>query len=378
MTILVLLIALVFAVVVTPLVRQLALRINFVAVPKKDRAHSVVTPLMGGVAMYVALIGALLFVIVMVAIDPNMGARDSTFTYAEMFAVMLGGTFLAAVGLWDDRFELRSGLKLLLQAVPVAIIAYVTDIRISMPIPEILNYLFSICWFLYVINSYNYTDNMDGIAAMISLVAGTFFVVVTIINGQFLLAALSAAIAGTSFGFLRFNLFKPETKIFMGDVGSMFMGFLLAVVGLELTFPAESPWVTWPVPVLILGVPIFDTGMAFISRWRRGVSFLQGGTDHLSHRFNRLGFGRFGTPFAIGLLGSFSGCFALVVMHSSLENSLAAQVLVGAGALYMLYKLELTATYELITGQPRAVEGHPSPLAPLPQGERGEERTAEI
>lgn len=361
MTILVLLIALVFGVVVTPLVRQLALRINFVDVPRKDRAHTIVTPMMGGVAMYIALIGALLILAALARLSSDGDVLSDTFTYQELFAVMVSGTFLAGVGLWDDRFELKSSHKLLLQAIPVALIALVTDIRISMPIPEAANYLLTICWFLYVINAFNYTDNMDGIAAMIALVAGTFFVVVTIINQQYLLASLSAAITGTSFGFLRYNLFKPELKIFMGDVGSMFLGFLLAVIGLQLTFEAESPWVTWPVPVLILGVPIFDTGMAFISRWRRGVSFLQGGTDHLSHRLNRFGFGRFGTPFAIGLLGSFSGCFALVVMHSSLENSLAAQVLVGLFALYMLYKLELTASYEVITGQAKPEAAEPLP-----------------
>ena len=356
MTVLVLLIALLFAVVVTPVVRQIALRINFVAVPKKDRAHKDVTPMMGGVAIYVSLTGALLILILVSRFDLTQADLDPTFPYNEMFAVLLSGTFLAAVGLWDDWRDLPSIPKLALQFIPIALLVTTTNVRIQMPVPEFLNILLTMLWFLFLINAFNYSDNMDGISSMIAVVAGAFFMVITVITEQYLLAALAAAIAGTSFGFLRYNLFETERKIFMGDVGTLFMGFLLAVVGLKISFEVESPWVTWPVPVLVLGVPIFDTGMAYISRMRRGVSFLQGGTDHLSHRLNRLGFGRFGTPFAIGLMGGCLGCIALVVMHSSLEDSLAAQVLVAASGLYVLYRLEFTVPYEFITGYPHPDE----------------------
>ncbi len=363
MTVLVLLIALIFAIIVTPLVRLLALRINFVAVPKSNRAHQVVTPLMGGVALYIGLVGAV--IVLALAAGPFI-EDDTSMTNSELLVVMLTGTFLAAIGLYDDWRELPSKLKLVLQFIPVLALTLITDIRISMPIPEVINSIISICWFIYVINAYNYTDNMDGIAAMIALVAGTFFTVIAVITGQFWVGALAASIAGTSFGFLRYNLFEPGRKIFMGDVGTMFVGFLLAVIGLNLTFEAESPWVTWPVPVLVLGVPIFDTGMVFISRWRRGQSFLDGGTDHLSHRLSRLEFGRFGTPFAIGLLGAFLGCGALIVMQSDLENSLVTQALIGVFALYLLYKLEFSASYEFRTGKPspanQSTETLPEPL----------------
>jgi UDP-GlcNAc:undecaprenyl-phosphate GlcNAc-1-phosphate transferase len=113
------------------------------------------------------------------------------------------------------------------------------------------------------------------------------------------------------------------------------------------------------VPVLVLGVPIFDTGMVFISRWRRGQSFLQGGTDHLSHRFARLNLGRYGTPFAIGLLGSALGCTAILVMHSTLVNSVGTQIAVALFALYLLYKLEFKASYTFITGKPEPTEDVP-------------------
>ncbi len=356
MTVLILLIALLFAGVMTPIVRQLALHINFVAAPKKDRAHRDVTPMMGGVAIYISLTGVLLILILVSRFNLIHADFDPTFPYDEMFAVLLSGTFLAAVGLWDDWRDLPSIPKLILQLIPVALLVTTTNVHTQMPLPEILNTLLTTVWFLFVINAFNYSDNMDGISSMIALVAGAFFMVITVITQQYLLAALAAAIAGTSFGFLRYNLFEMERKIFMGDVGTLFMGFLLAVVGLKISFEVESPWVTWPVPVLVLGVPIFDTGMAYISRVRRGVSFLQGGTDHLSHRLNRLGFGRYGTAFAIGLMGGCLGCIALIVMHSSLEDSLAAQILVAASAVYILYRLEFAVPYEFITGFPHPDE----------------------
>lgn len=352
MTVVILLIALSFALVVTPLVRQMALRLHFVAVPKSDRAHQSVTPLMGGVALYIGFTAALLALVIGIGSIPNESIPDATLTLGELLIVLACGTILAAVGLWDDWRALPSSSKLLLQVLPIVVLILATDVRIDMPVPQVVNTLLSICWFLYVVNAVNYTDNMDGIAGMIATVAGMFFTVIAIINGQYLVAALAAAVAGVSVGFLRYNLFETERKIFMGDVGSLFLGYLLAVVGVKLTFTAESPWVTWPVPVLVLGVPIFDTALVFISRWRRGQSFLKGGTDHLSHRLHRLGFGRFGTPFAVGLLGSALGATAIIIMHSNLPDSLATQAFVLACALLLLYRLELNAPYEFITGKP--------------------------
>lgn len=355
MTVLVLSTALIFAMIVTPLVRRLALRINFVAIPKSNRAHSQVTPMMGGVALYIGFIGAILIVTLIIEAVATMETADATLSYRDLMIVLLCGTVMAGVGLLDDWITLRSSLKLGLQFIPVLALLLLTDIGIEMPLPDAINMIFSVCWFLYVINAFNYTDNMDGIAGMIATIAGMFFTVITIINGQFLVGALAAAVTGTSFGFLRYNLFSNQHKIFMGDVGTMFLGFLLAVIGVKLTFVAESPWITWPVPVLVLGVPIFDTGLVFISRMRRGQSFLDGGTDHLSHRFKRLGFDRFAAPFAIGLLGTALGGAALIIMHSDLANSLALQGVIALCGLYLLYKLEFVASYEFITGKSRKV-----------------------
>ncbi|PJF22585.1 MAG: undecaprenyl/decaprenyl-phosphate alpha-N-acetylglucosaminyl 1-phosphate transferase [Phototrophicales bacterium] len=350
MTILVLFIALFFAMGVTPLVRELAYRINFVAVPKSDRLHTQTTPLMGGVALYIGFTIAILLLMIGIEAFGVVKEVDRSLQFEDALAILGGGTAFAMIGLWDDWHDLNSKLKLGVQLITVVVFILATDIRIDMPIPQILNLFFTICWFLYVMNAFNYMDNMDGVAGMTATVAGMFFTVIALINGQNLLAGLSAAVAGGAFGFLRYNLFH-ERKIFMGDVGSLFLGFLLAAIGLVLRFKAESPWVTWPVPVLVLGVPIFDTALVFISRMRRGQSFLQGGTDHLSHRMSRMQLGRYGVPFGVGLLGSALGCVAIIIMHSSLQDSLAAQLFVGGCAVFVLWKLEYSQSYEFITGK---------------------------
>ena len=350
MTIFVLLIALLFAMGVTPLIRELAYRINFVAIPKSDRLHTQTTPLMGGVALYIGFTVSILLLMIVIEVFGVVREPDASLQFEDMLAILAGATAFAMIGLWDDWRDLNSKVKLLLQMVTVIAFVISTDTQIDMPIPDFLNTFFTICWFLYVMNAFNYMDNMDGVAGMTATVAGMFFTVIALINGQNLLAGLAAAVAGGSFGFLRYNLFH-ERKIFMGDVGSLFLGFLLAAIGLILRFQAESPLITWPVPVLILGVPIFDTALVFISRMRRGQSFLQGGTDHLSHRMSRMNFGRFGVPFAIGLLGSALGCTAIIIMYSTLEDSLAIQVFVAVCAAFMLWKLEYAPDYEFITGK---------------------------
>ncbi len=351
MTTFVLLVALVFAIIITPVIRQLALRLNFVAIPRQDRTHQTVTPLMGGVALYLGLTGAIVLLVLFVALVEDQVEQDETWPFSELFIVLGTSTLLAAVGLWDDWRQLKPTLKALFQLPPIIVLLLTTSIEIQMQIPETLNFILTICWFMYIINAFNYLDNMDGVAAITATVSAAFFTVIAVINGQFLVAALSAAIAGTSFGFLRYNLFATDRPIFMGDVGSLLLGYLLAIIGVKLVFKAESPWITWPVPVLVLGIPIFDTALVFISRMRRGQNFLKGGTDHLSHRLARLEFGRYGVPFAIGLVCAGLGCTAILVMHSSLENSIAAQIATAGVAIYLLYRLEFTASYEFITGQ---------------------------
>jgi UDP-GlcNAc:undecaprenyl-phosphate GlcNAc-1-phosphate transferase len=147
----------------------------------------------------------------------------------------------------------------------------------------LLNFFVTAGWILYITNAINYLDNADGIAVMTSATTSAIFLLIAILNDQQLVSLLAAAVLGASLGFARYNLPLPKSTIFMGDSGSLFLGFLLAVLGIKIRIPANEPEITWMVPIIVLGLPIFDTILVFISRTRRRVSFFRGGVDHTTH-----------------------------------------------------------------------------------------------
>lgn len=340
--------------IVTPQVRRLAIAFDFVARPRSDRSHQNVTPMMGGVAIFLVLGAAILVLSSLLEVISRIFDIEFGWSLQELLIAFASGTLLGLVGLFDDKRNLIPPIKFALQLPSVIILVMFTEITIHLPIPEIFNIVLTIGWFVFLINAFNFMDNMDGVAAIVSATSAMFFVVIATFTEQYMVAALAAAIAGTSVGFLRYNLFEVDKKIFMGDAGSLFLGFWLAVIGIKLKFDSPSPLVTWPVPVLVLGIPIFDTCLVFFSRTRRGLHILKGGTDHTSHRLFRAGLGRYGVPFAIGMINAILGCLALLVMVSNLATSISILVTVILMAFYVLYKIEITAPYEFITGKPKA------------------------
>ena len=270
-------IALSFSFVGTRVVRDVAINTGFVAVPKADRAHTEVTALMGGVAIYTASIVALLVIaaVTTVFLGNQLGV-------AEFLAIISAASLMSAIGLWDDRKALPARFKLLAQFIP-AILVYMAGVQVSLPaisdpmLANIINFTVTICWLLYITNAINYLDNADGTAVMTSATASAIFLLIAVLNGQQLVSVLAAALLGASLGFARYNLPLPRSTIFMGDSGSLFLGFLLAILGIKIRIPVNDAIITWMVPVLVLGLPIFDTTLVFISRRRRGISFFRGG-----------------------------------------------------------------------------------------------------
>lgn len=151
-----------------------------------------------------------------------------------------------------------------------------------------LNLAISFLWIIGITNALNLLDNMDGLSGGVAAIAAGFFLLLAAGSGQYLVSALAAALLGACIGFLRYNV--NPASIFMGDAGSLFIGFLLAALGIKLRFPSppfphNADLITWMIPVLVLGIPIFDTTLVTISRLRRGKNPLTTpGKDHLSHR----------------------------------------------------------------------------------------------
>jgi UDP-GlcNAc:undecaprenyl-phosphate GlcNAc-1-phosphate transferase len=162
---------------------------------------------------------------------------------------------------------------------------------------------------------------------------------------------LAAAVLGASLGFARYNLPLPRSTIFMGDSGSLFLGFLLAILGIKIRVPANDIQITWMVPIIVLGLPLFDTAMVFISRTRRGVSFFQGGIDHTTHRLARLGLDKLAVALAITVLSGALGLVAIFITQATLAEAYSIAVTLIFVALYGLWRLEFKPSYNFRTGR---------------------------
>ena len=192
--------------------------------------------------------------------------------------------------------------------------------------------------------SFSILDHMDGLCAGIAAMASIFFAMLAYLNGQTLVTTLAAAVLGAATGFLRWN-FKPA-KIFMGDGGAMFLGFLMATLGLKLRLEQANHLSGWLAPLLILGVTIFDTTLVTISRSRRGLlPFTTPGKDHAAHRLANLGLGQRGAVLALYSLGALTGGTAVLVAYLPSTGTLGVAILAGALLLLAVAWLE-RAPYE--------------------------------
>lgn len=342
--------ALFFGAVGTPLARNLAVKSGFIAIPKSDRAHTEPTALMGGLAIYLAAIGALLVILFVAYL---LGNR---FRLSEVASIVIGATLISAVGLWDDRRALPAWAKLGLQFIPV-IIVFVAGARVQLPLldvgfwNEVLNFLVTACWILYITNAVNYLDNADGIAIMTSATTSAFFLLIALLNGQELVSILAAAVLGASLGFARYNLPLPRSTIFMGDSGSLFLGFLLAVLGIKIRILSNTPEITWMVPIIVLGLPIFDTALVFVSRTRRHVSFFRGGVDHTTHRMMRLGMDKLSVALGVSLISGVLGLVAIFITQASRAEAYVVFVSLNMLAVYIMWQLEFRRSFKFRTGQ---------------------------
>ena len=327
------LIALFASMVLTVPVRALALRVGMVDLPGPRKVHVQPIPLLGGLAMYGGVMLAIIF-----AFD---GAAR-----AQSVGIVTGATFVAAVGFLDDRGWLHHQIKLFL-GMPLAacillasgIHAQAFELVVSGKTGYALDAALTIFWVVAITASFSILDHMDGLCAGVAATASFFFAILAFLNGQTVVSTLAAAIFGAAAGFLRWN-FKPA-KIFMGDGGAMFLGFLMATLGLKLRLSSGTHAAALLAPLLILGVTIFDTTLVTISRARRGLlPFAAPGKDHAAHRLANLGLGQRGAVLTLYLLGAVGGAVAVLVCYISATAALLLAVLIIAAMLAAIVVLE--------------------------------------
>jgi UDP-GlcNAc:undecaprenyl-phosphate GlcNAc-1-phosphate transferase len=305
--------ALVVAFLATPVARRLALRLDIVDHPSDRKVHTDPVPYLGGLAIVIAFTG------VVIAGAFIKGVEGS---YAKIGSILGGGLLLAAMGLWDDLKVVPGWIK-----VPTELalggLLFVVGVRANLFDSALLDLAVTMAWVIGVTNAVNYLDNMDGLTAGVVAIASAYFAVLGGLSGQFLVASLSAALCGCALGFLWHN--RPPAKIFMGDAGSLFFGFLLAGLGLELKFDNIAR-VTFFVPVAVMAIPVMDALMVSVSRVRRGLSPIQPGKDHTSHRLVAVGIPSTAAVGLIYLAAAASGWIGVVIAYS---KPLTAYMLMG-------------------------------------------------
>lgn len=264
--------------ILTPLARRLALSRNITDAPDGTRKlQRVPVPYLGGVALALSMTLA-------VAIGLLVKHASSKDIFLAL-SVMIPALLLAMVGLLDDRRSLPVFPRLMSQVIGGAGTAALSGLGGSyshLTNWPVLDFILTTLWIVTLINAMNFMDNMDGLSGSIGAVAALGFFAISLLTHQYFIASLCIALAGSCLGFLRMNW--APARIYMGDAGALFIGFLLAVIAIRVNMTKVPHGISLLVPLCILALPLIDTTTVVVSRIRRGVSPLQGGRDHLSHR----------------------------------------------------------------------------------------------
>jgi len=318
----------------TPLVRVLALRFGFLDTPSSEvKTHKVPTPVFGGAAIFAGFVGAVLLL--------RLTTNFPTGTLYNLRALVLGGGLVFLLGLVDD-LKRPQGLdykpKFAVQFLATALIV-LFGLRIRFVSPSWVAGLITLVWVVGVTNSFNIIDIMDGLAASQAAIAAFAFLLVSLPSEEHYVNFASAAMAGAALGFLPWNLSKRH-KIFMGDSGSLFIGFILASISLGARY-SDVNNVGVFAPILILFVPVFDTFFVSILRLNQGRSPFLGSRDHFALRLERLGFLRGHVVLMAALAaGFFSFCAFLATIYP-LKGALAVYALAAAVVLWLGRRMAL-------------------------------------
>ena len=308
----------ILALALTPLVRTVARRYGVVAKPKTDRWHKQPTAMLGGVAIWLAMVVSYL-----VFIRPNTPQGFGHFPGSFLDVVMGASTFLFLVGLADDFLHTKPYQKLIGQVMGSAFVIYY-GLTLPWTSYSALNVALTIFWLIGITNAVNLLDNMDGLASGIAIIASGFLALSFLATGQLIEALMLLTFAGALLGFLVYN--SSPASVFMGDCGSMFIGFFLASAALVNVSGGRSRSLlpVLAVPILVLFIPIFDTTFVTILRKLSGRAASQGGRDHTSHRLVALGMSERHAVWMLYGLAALSGVLALLVQEVKLDVSLAA------------------------------------------------------
>lgn len=288
-------ISLITGLILTPIFAKIMLKFGIVSKPITLRKDARGLPL-GGISIYLSFIIAVLLTLF----------YTSGITL-ELKGILIGGSLVMLLGLYDDAKELSVGLKFLGELIAVLIlIIFGVKTQIILISPN-LNLLVTAIWILGIINAFNLLDILDGLSCGLGTIASLTFLIVAILTHHLSAAIIAGALAGSSLAFLKYNF--PEAKVFMGDTGSLFIGFVLAAVAIDISYAPLGREIALLTPILILGLPIYDTLFLMLMRVLEGKSIFRKSNDHLALRLVAMGFGQKKTVlimYSLGILFSIS------------------------------------------------------------------------
>ena len=324
-------ISLCFSYLLTPLMSRIALKRGILSKPGKRRVHTRSIPYLGGLAIYLAFVvaGSVLF----------YANQEFRIEFSQSLKwLLIGGTLIVILGLWDDIKNIKPSTKLIGQ-ITVALLMFCCGFRIELltnpfiggeiHIPLFFSILITIAWFVGLINAMNLIDGLDGLAAGITVVVSASLLFISLFLHNYITVFLLAILAGSALGFLRFNFYPA--KIFMGDAGSMFIGLILASVALVETQYKSATAAVLLIPITALTIPIYDTIMAVIRRTLKKGSIFMADKKHLHHRLLSTGLKQRQIVSFLYLVTLYLGVFAFLFVLIPEKYALILLILLGLG-----------------------------------------------
>lgn len=324
-------IALIVTYICTPLVRTLAVKIGAIDAPDARKVHQVSIPRLGGLAIYIGYMVSLLY-----------SVKD----ISSVKGLIIGSVILVAVGIWDDVKQIGPKTKLLGQIVAALMLPifdnaiHFISIGDHMLYLEYLSIPLTVFWIVGFTNIVNLIDGLDGLAAGISLIACIAICIVTLQMGQIDLACITLALAGAACGFLRYN-FNPA-KIFMGDTGSMLLGYTMAAISVMGSVKTAAT-VGLVVPVIVLGLPILDTLFAIVRRRINGRPVFQPDKGHLHHRLLAMGLTQKQAVLLMYAITAVLGCVSIVAAKANFTIGLLLVVLILCACVWTATRIGIIA-----------------------------------
>ncbi len=332
------LIAFILAVLLTPLVRKIALNFNLLDQPSERKAHTTATPRIGGVAIYFSF-----FLAFFPCLFFRTNIMNPLFTDPRLIYLFGGSIIVFILGLWDDIKHLGPKVKFGVQII-AAIFTYFGGIQITLigiPGLPVLNFGWlslpvTVFWILFVTNAINIVDGLDGLAAGITFFVCIILLILSLMSDNYFSALILAVLSGSVLGFLVFN-FNPAS-IFMGDSGSYFLGYMLAVLSIIGSIKTQTA-VTILIPFIALGVPLMDTVWATIRRFIVGKKVFYPDKEHFHHKLILMGFSQRTAVLVLYFFTILMGFVAIIIVNLHDGKSAFLLVIIGIMSIAGIIKL---------------------------------------